>query len=223
MNNGLVWFDEPAPQRGTEPLSRERIVAAAVELADEEPSGEITMRTLATRLGVRSPMALYRYVGNKDGLVDLMLDEVAGEVPVPARGPDWRADLHAAAVATRRMIGRHPWFPRLFHTRPPAGPNIMRALEFKLAVLTGAGAALPDAMTYAAMLDRHVLGTGMQEEIEGGPVDPALFAAVRALAADRDLPKLAAWLSSPSGPSVDEQFELGLRFLLDGIAARLTS
>lgn len=91
----------------------------------------------------------------------------------------------------------------------------MRGLEFKLTVLTGAGASLPDAMTYAAMIDRHVLGSGMQEEAEGGPVDPALFATVR------DLPLLTEWLSAPAGPTVDEQFELGLEFLLDGIANSL--
>lgn len=55
------------------------------------------------------------------------------------------------------------------------------------------------------------------------PVDPALFAPVRDLAVARDLPLLAAWLSAPEGPPVDEQFELGLGFLLDGIAARITS
>lgn len=97
----------------------------------------------------------------------------------------------------------------------------MRGLEFKLTVLTGAGASLPDAMTYAAMIDRHVLGSGMQEEAEGGPVDPALFATVRDLAAARDLPLLTEWLSAPAGPTVDEQFELGLEFLLDGIANSL--
>lgn len=152
--------------------------------------------------------------------------DVAGylgrEVPVD-RAPNTAGqdEERAGDRETRRMITRHPWFPQLFHTRPPAGPNVMRGLELKLAVLTGAGAALPDAMTYAAMIDRHVLGSGMQEEVEGGPVDPALFATVRDLAAARDLPLLTAWLSAPAGPSVDEQFELGLRFLLDGIANSL--
>ena len=211
----LIWSSpEPSPRRA---LDRAAIVAAAVSLADQgEP---LTMKAVAAALGDYTPMALYRYVGSKDGLVDLMLDEVAGEVPVPAPGPDWRADLHTAAVAMRRMITRHPWFPRLFHTRPPAGPHVMRHLEFKLTVLTAAGASLVDAMTYAAMIDRHVLGSGLQEELEGGPVDPALFGEVRALAAD--LPLLSSWLSAPAGPSVAEQFELTLGFLLDGIAAGL--
>jgi AcrR family transcriptional regulator len=212
----LIW-SSPAPRRG---LARQEIVAAAIALADRgEP---VTMKGVAAALGDYTPMALYRHVGSKDGLVDLMLDEVAGEVPVPAPSASWRADLHAAALSMRAAISRHPWFPRLFHTRPPAGPNTMRHLEFKLAVLTGAGASLADAMTYAAMIDRHVLGTGMQEEVEDTP-DPALFEVVRSLAVARELPLLASWLAAPSGPTVAEQFELGLGFLLDGIAARLSS
>jgi hypothetical protein len=122
----------------------------------------------------------------------------------------------------RQMITRHPWFPRLFHTRPPAGPRVMRHLEFKLTVLVKTGASLVDAMTYAAMIDRHVLGSGLQEELEG-PVDPALFGEVRALAVGADLPLLSSWLSAPQAPSPTEQFELGLAFLLDGIAGRITS
>jgi hypothetical protein len=129
---------------------------------------------------------------------------VAGEVPVPPPGPEWRADLHKAAVLTGRMITRHRWFPRLFHTRPPAGPRVMRHLEFKLTVLTN---------------DRHVLGSGLQGELEG-PVDPALFGEVRAVAVGEDLPLLSSWLSAPHGPSTEERFELGLGFLLDGIATR---
>lgn len=213
----LVWsMPDPSPRRS---LGRAQIVAAAIALADQ--GEQVTMKAVAAALGDYTPMALYRYVGSKDGLVDLMLDEATGEVPVPEPGPDWRVDLHTTAVEMRRMITRHPWFPRLFHTRPPAGPRVMRQLEFKLSVLVGAGASLVDAMTYAAMIDRHVLGTGLQEEIEGGPVDPALFGEVRALAAD--LPLLSSWLSKPMGPTVDEQFELGLSFLLDGIAARISS
>jgi AcrR family transcriptional regulator len=215
----LIWSQaEPSPRRA---LGRAEIVAAAITLADRgEP---VTMKAVATELGDYTPMALYRYVGNKDGLVDLMLDEVAGEVPVPEPGPDWRADLRTLALASRHMITRHPWYPRMFHTRPPAGPHGMRRMEFMLTVLRRAGASLTDAMTYAAMIDRHVLGSGMQEAVEGGPVDPAMFATVRDLAADRDLPNFTAWLSAPSGPTPEEQFALCLDFLLDGIAARVSS
>lgn len=125
------------------------------------------------------------------------------------------------------MQGRHPWCALLAHTRPPAGPHLMRRLEFMLAVLTARGATLADAMTYAALVDRHVLGSGAQEAEEAryeptGEAFAAALASVRDLAAaDPAVPLLTAWLTNPAGPPRDAPFDLGLEFLLDGIASRL--
>ncbi len=228
----LIWT-QPAPPARQHSLGRAGIVAAAISLADEGGQAALTMQAVAARLGSYSAMALYRYVHSKDGLIDLMLDAAAAEIPVPpGPGPDWRADLRALAFGTREMTRRHPWYPALFHTRPPAGPHMMARLEFMLAALTSKGASLADAMTYAALIDRHIYGAGLQEAEEArmsrehGLDDPAAMAS--ALAGMRELaaaggrhPNLATWLASPSGPAADEQFELGLTFLLDGIASRL--
>jgi AcrR family transcriptional regulator len=199
-------------------LTPPRIVSAATAVADE--SGAVTMQAVATRLGC-TPMALYRHVGNKDGLVDLMLDAAAAEIPL-APGP-WRPALHALSLETRAMIKRHPWYAELVHTRPPAGRHQMARLEFMLSTLTAHGAPLADAMTWSAMLDRHVFGAGLQEATESrhepSELGPA-FAAMRERAAT-DFPTLAAWLATPTGPSMDDQFELVLGFLLDGIATQL--
>src|SRR5690242_13293397 len=108
-------------------LDRALIVAAAIALADDEGPDAVTMKAVAARLGPFTPMALYRHVPGKDGLLDLMLDEVIGSVPVPERpGPRWRADLLTLARATRQMIKDHPWYAWLMHTRPPIGPNALR-------------------------------------------------------------------------------------------------
>jgi AcrR family transcriptional regulator len=228
----LIWTMPPPPARQRS-LGRDEIVAASIRLADRAGSGALTMQAVAASLGSYSAMALYRYVHSKDGLIDLMLDAATAEIPLPdGPGQDWRARLHALAAATRQMTKRHPWYPALFHTRPPAGPHMMRRQEFMLAVLTGRGASVPGAMTYAALIDRHIYGSGLQEAEEAemerrhGLVDPeamaTAFAAMRDLAATRgEYPLLAAWLGSPTGPSADEQFELGLGFLLDGIAREL--
>lgn len=228
----LVWT-LPAPPARQRSLGREDIVTAAIAVADEAGPGAVTMHAVAARLGSYSAMALYRYVHSKDGLIDLMLDKATAEIPLPkAPGQDWRADLHVLAVLTRQMTKRHAWYPQIFHTRPPAGPHMMSRLEFMLAVLTGRGASLSSAMTYAALIDRHIYGSGLQEAEEArmsrrhGLGDPAAmasaFAAVRDLAAaSGQLPNLSRWLASPAGPSADEQFELGLSFLLDGIASLL--
>jgi AcrR family transcriptional regulator len=178
-------------------------------------------------------MALYRYVHNKEGLVDLMLDAAAAEIPLPEQpGGDWRADLSGLATETRRMTTRHPWYAPLIHTRPPAGPHIMRRLEFMLTVLTRRGATVAEAMTYAALIDRHVLGSALQEVQESRlnqryDLDDGtrLYAALMTLrdlaAADGHLPLLTGWLAQPAATTADEQFTLGLEFLLDGIARRL--
>jgi AcrR family transcriptional regulator len=199
-------------------LTPARIVSAATAIADE--SGAVTMQAVATRVGC-TPMALYRHVGNKDGLVDLMLDAAASEIPLVA-GP-WRTALRALSLETRAMIKRHPWYAELVHTRPPAGRHQMARLELMLSTLTTHGATPADAMTWSAMLDRHVFGAGLQEATESRHEPPDLrpaFAAMRERAAG-DFPTLAAWLANPAGPPMDDQFELVLGFLLDGIAARL--
>jgi AcrR family transcriptional regulator len=229
----LIW-QQPAPPPRQRTLGRDEIVAAAIALADVEGASGITMKAVASKLGAYTPMALYRYIYNKEGLVDLMLDAASAEISVPAApSADWRADLQALALDSRRMIARHPWFGALTHTRPPAGPHQMRRLEFMLAVLTGRGAQLSAAMTYAALIDRHVIGSGLQEAEEARSEQragmrasraayTAAFTPVRELAARGPYPLLHQWLTHPSGASPDRQFELGLTFLLDGIAASLT-
>jgi AcrR family transcriptional regulator len=225
----LIWTQPPPPPRQRS-LGREEIVAAAIALADETGAAALTMKAVAARLGPYSAMALYRYVHSKDGLVDLMLDAATAEIPLPARpGPGWRADLEDLATQTRQMTTRHPWYPALFHTRPPAGPHMMERLEFMLAVLAGQGATTAAAMTYAALIDRHIFGSGLQEAEEArmsrelGLDDEAVLrsamAAVHDLAAASGrFPLLAGWLAHPSGPSPEEQFQLGLGFLLDGVS-----
>ena len=208
-------------------------MAAAIALADEAGPDALTMKAVAARLGPYTAMALYRYVSNKDGLVDLMLDAATAEVPLPPRpGPDWRADLQELAAQTRLMIKRHPWYAVLIHTRPPVGPHMMQRLEFMLQVLTAQGVSTAAAMTYAALIDRHIFGSGLQEAEEarmsrrhGLDDDASMEAAMGAVhglaAASGQYPLLTSWLASPAGSPADEQFDLGLGFLLDGIAAQL--
>nr|WP_202889955.1 TetR/AcrR family transcriptional regulator [Actinopolymorpha rutila] len=213
-------------------MRREEIVRAAVEVADEGGRHALTMQAVAARLGPVTPMALYRHVGSKDGLTDLMLDAAVAEVEVPdAAGSDWRSDLTGLAARTWQMIVRHPWWAELVHTRPPAGPHLMRRTEFMLTVLTGQGLSVGQAMTYAALLDRHLVGAGLQaaEEhrmrvrygLEGAGDFVAAIRAMSDLADEARCSLLRDWLSAPTGPSDDDSVALGVEFLLDGVAARL--
>ena len=129
------------------------------------------------------------------------------------------------------MVKRHLWFAQLAPTRPPLGPHLMAGTECVLGTLVRQGATVGEAMTYAALLGRHIFGSAQQEAEERAtreryglttpePLGEAVTAA-RALAAEGGHPLLARWMAAPEGPDLDGQFALGVEFLIDGIAARL--
>ena len=225
----MVWFDSPAPPRSPEPLSRERIVAAAIELADREPGGEVTMRALAGRLGVRSPMALYRYVGSKDGLADLMADEVYGRFAVH-RGDGWRPALRELGTSGWAAVRRHPWFARLAFARPPLGPNALALYDAALAELDPLGLPAATRMGCVNTVLGHVLGSGLAllEEQRmragiGSPTDADLAASaapyLERIAAAGAHPHFSRWAADPDRLAEPPQtFEAILDWLLDGLA-----
>ncbi len=204
---------------------------AAVAVADEGGTPALTMAAVAGRLGSYSAMALYRYVSSKDGLIDLMLDHAVSEVELPSRpSRSWRADIDAIAGRTWEMVMRHGWYAQLVYTRPPLGPNTMRRTEALLAILTRQGASTAAAMTYAALIDRHIFGSALQaveeramEERYGLTTADELAQAITATrdlaAASGSYPILSSWMADPHIASPTEQFELSLGFLLDGISA----
>jgi AcrR family transcriptional regulator len=228
-SGGLVWFDEPAPPRATEQLSRDRIVAAAVELADREPRGEITMRALAARLGARSPMALYRYVGSKDGLTDLMVDQVYGQVTVP-RGAGWRPALRGLGGTAWDAVQRHPWFARLAFARPPLGPGAIGVYDSALAELEPLGLDAATRMGFVSTVLGHVLGSGLallEEQAMRGrtglssdaDLDQAAAPYLARIAAAGQHPHFSRWAADPGRHAPGPQsFGQVLEWLLDGLA-----
>jgi AcrR family transcriptional regulator len=227
---GLVWFDHPAPPRSTEPLSRDRIVAAAADLADREPGGEVTMRALAVRLGVRSPMALYRYVGNKDGLADLMADQVYGRITV-RRGEGWRPALREVGTSGWAAVQRHPWFARLAFSRPPLGPNALALFDAALAELDPLALPAATRMGFVNTVLGHVFGSGLalleERRMRAGvglPTDEDLDRSVapyiERIAATGAYPHFTRWATDPDRLAAPPQtFEAILEWLLDGLAA----
>lgn len=229
MNDKLVWFDEPALPSSTEPLSRERIVAAATNLADQEVSGEITMRTLASKLGVRSPMALYRYIGSKDGLADLMADHVYGQLTV-ARGKGWRPALLELGNSGWAAVQRHPWFARLAFSRPPLGPNALAVYDAALAELDPLHLPAATRMGFVNTVLGHVLGSGLalleehtMRTRNGMATDKDLDAAVapylERITTAGEYPHFIRWATDPARRAVQPQtFEAILDWLLNGLA-----
>src|SRR5712664_3406536 len=90
------------------PLSKDRVLRAAIQIADTSGIGSLTMRKLAQKLGVEA-MTLYYYVARKDDIVDCILDLVVGEIELPADGGDWKAALRGSAISAHKVLLRHPW------------------------------------------------------------------------------------------------------------------
>ncbi|MFF0147054.1 TetR family transcriptional regulator [Amycolatopsis sulphurea] len=236
-----IWLLPEPPERSWG-LGRIDIVNAAVRLADVGGADALTMRAVAKELGAATPMSLYRYVYNKDGLVDLMLDLANAEVPTPEEpGADWRGELTALALDMWAMTKRHPWFARLVHRRPPAGPHASRRTEFVLATFDRLGQDLLSAMGYTRLIEGYVTGEALQRAEERamwqrndldspGEVQQLAQSWFGEIARDpgpypllgRVLESFLTAEAEPSGESPeDTQFRMGLDCLLDGVTARL--
>lgn len=219
----ILWQDAQ-PVRRERGLSRERIVAAAVELADAEGLGALSMARLAERLGCGT-MSLYRHVANKDELVTFMLSTAPG--PPPATDPtDWRGALTDWAVGLWDVYHRHPWILQAAAAGPPADPGQLAWLDAGLAALGGTGLAEQDKLA-AVMAVLHFVRGAAALDVEAERVDwPDYPALLRRVMDSSRFPALAAALEDGVFDRADgdplAEFGSGLSQLLDGIAARLT-
>lgn len=220
----------PTPTRRG--LDRERVVAAAVALADTEGLDGLSMRRLGEALGVEA-MSLYNHVANKDDLLGAMADAVAQEVAptgADAEGgstdgsaASWRSAARARCRAAHAALLRHPWAPMLWATRTDIGPGRMRFMDALLGDLERAGFS-PGALDVAFhALQNHVLGHALQAaSFPHRDEDLAELgrAYLRGFPAD-DYPRLAAHIRFhiDEAPDADEQpsFDLALDLLLDGL------
>lgn len=147
-----------------QPLSKERIVQAAVELADREGINRLTMRRLAEELGTGA-MSLYYYVPNKDELIDAMVDVVFGEIELPAIGErDWQAEMRRRAISTREALRRHLWAVGPMESRVKPGPANIRLHNDVLGCLREAGFSIEDAIHAYSVQDAYIYGFAQQEK-----------------------------------------------------------
>jgi DNA-binding transcriptional regulator YhcF (GntR family) len=222
---------EPAGPAAEADLTRERLVRAAMEIADTQGLDAVSMRTVAARLGVPT-MSLYRHVAGKDNLVLLMADAAYGEAagPEPA-ATGWREQVRESARALWALYRRHPWLAHLGPlARPLLLPNLMRHGEQLLGALAGLGLPPARVLDVQIMLFSHGQGlavnlereasaqasTGLSDEQWVDDQGPAL----RALADSGDFPHFAAMLAGLGAGydfDLDALFETGLQALLDGI------
>lgn len=230
----LIWTLPEPPGRPTTNLSRAGILRAAMTIADAEGARALTMRRVAQAVGASTPMSLYRYVGSKDGLVDLMIDAVYAEIPLtePPAGEAWRAGLDRLALDSWTVLQRHLWFGELIHTRPPFGPNALRFFNFRFGLLEPLGRSADDLSLLTGAVDGHLFGAALQWEQErrmrarvGLHTDAELSDAAKPvlepiLTGER-YPAFARWFRGRTGAGPDDPVMWTLGCLLDGLTARL--
>ena len=142
-------------------LSKQRVAAEAVRLADREGVDGLSMRRLAGALGAGA-MSLYHYVASKDELLDAMIDIVFEEIELPPEGTDWQSAMRREAVSTRQVLARHPWAISLMESRTTPGPGNLRHREAVTACLRRAGFSVAMATHANWLLDSYVYGYALQ-------------------------------------------------------------
>ena len=220
-----VWLAERRPASAQpSPLSREAIVVAAVEALDADGLAALSMRKLATRLGV-APMSLYWHVPTKDAVLELAMDEVLGEVGSPDLDRAWTEEVRGLMERFRQLFHRHPWLGQVLGRYPNLGPNAVGLAESMIAVLRGTGLSLVEASRASNTVISFVVGfvtseVRWAEETTSVPgPDQAWLARVvegyrsryPLFAEQFDVPEL--WVS-------DAQFDYGLDTVIAGVETR---
>lgn len=208
------------PSARRAPLSRDRILRAAIKLADRHGLDALSMRKLAATLKVEA-MSLYNHVANKDELLDGMVDVVFGEITRPTLGGDWKAAMRARATSALAVMTAHPWAPLLIVSRISIGPNRLGYIDATLATLREAGFSWFVTDRAWNAMDNYIYGFAMQQQ--HFPVDPDEYAS----AAAAFLPMLPAdvypYMHELSARVADGShdgtldFAFGLELILDGL------
>jgi AcrR family transcriptional regulator len=210
------------------PLSRERVLATAVALADEGGVDALSMRKIAQALGV-VPMALYKHVTNKNELLDGMIDVLVGEIDPPAGDTDWKTAVRRRVLSARRMLLRHPWASGVIESRMKARatptPAVMEYLDSMIGIFRAGGFSI--GLVHHAM---HVMGSrllGFSQELfedtAGGEPDPDALPPEEMAARYPHITELAMSIAhdqeSVVGSGCDDQFEFefALDLTLDGL------
>jgi len=224
----LLWDTGKRPSRGPKPtLTLDRIVEAAVQVADAEGLEALSMRRIATELGTGT-MSLYRYVPGKGELLDLMLDRVQrpSENPADLGDGGWRSALEALGRATLALYRRHPWLLQVNQSRPILGPSALDGMEKILSRIKPMGLTDPELVSAIIMVDGYVVGAARtqlyQQEVERrtGLTDAEFWQAqvpmLEKVMASGRYPLLAGLSEDAFGTDFDH-FEFGLQRILDGL------
>jgi AcrR family transcriptional regulator len=212
------------------PLNRERVLRAAIALADERGLEELTMRKLAKELGVEA-MSLYNHVANKHDLLDGMVDIVFSEIEAPSPSGDWKAELRKRAISTRDALNRHRWAIGEMEGRTNHGPANLHLHDAVLGCLRAAGFSIEMTVHAYSVQDAYIYGFALQES-DMSSKTPEDFAAeahrqmreYEAVLADYPhLVEVVGGYVAESGYDYDTEFLFGLDVILDSLERLLGS
>ena len=215
-------IEQTAPTR--EPLTKERILLAAVALADQGGVDSLSMRKVAQELGV-VPMALYKHVANKDEMLDGMVDAVVGEIDPPLADADWKTTMRERVLSARRALLRHPWASQVIESRTNPTPMVIGYMDSMIGILRKGGFSVD--LTHHAM---HAMGSralGFSQELfDDTPDDPPAVQAIQAQWMAETYPNISEMVAGIThddatvvGLGCDDQFEFefALDLMLDGL------
>ena len=204
------------------PLTRDRVLRAAMALADEGGLETLTMRKLGDELGV-GPMALYRHVANKDDMVDGIVDLVFGEIDLPPIGADWKVTMRDRAISVREALSRHRWAVTLMESRANPGPANLRHHDAVIGSLRAAGFDMAMAAHAYSLLDSYIYGfaqTQMNLPFESTSDIAEVAQEMLQPFPVNAYPNLAAFITEHAmkpGYDYGDEFEYGLDVILDGL------
>jgi len=205
------------------PLSRDRVLRAAVGLADREGINALSMRKLGQEVGVEA-MSLYNHVRNKEELLNGMIDIVFGEIDLPAADAEWSAAMRQRAISARQALKRHPWAIGLMESRAQPGPATLRHHDSVLRNLRTAGFSVELAAHAYSVLDSYIYGFTLNEltlPFDNSPEKVAEVAGniMREMPAGEYpyLTEMAVEHAMKPGYDYGDEFEFGLALILEGI------
>jgi AcrR family transcriptional regulator len=218
---------EPGKSQERVRLSRDRVLSAAVAVADAGGLGSLTIRSLAQELGVK-PMSVYYHVANKDEILDGIVDFVFSQIETPSTDGDWRVEIRRRAESARQVLRRHSWAIALLESRTTPGPATLRHHDAVIATLRAAGFSMAMTAHAYALLDAYVYGFAIQEAalpFEGPDSVSGVADSIMAQFAAGDYPHLVEMATdfyTQPGYDFGNEFDFGLTLILDGLAASLS-
>jgi AcrR family transcriptional regulator len=219
---------EPVAEAGARRprLTRERVLRAALSVADSGGLGSLTIRSLAQELGVK-PMSVYYHVANKDEILAALVDIVFGEISLPVPGRDWRSELEKRAHSARDILARHRWAIGLLESRSNPGPANLRHHDTVLATLRAAGFSAEMTAHAYALIDSYVYGFALQEAslpFKGPESAGDVAGPIMQQMAEGDYPHLLQMATSyymQPGYDFADEFQFGLDLIFGGLERSL--